>query len=279
MDSIEFVTITSKLVNLRGILMKNHRLIQKPISQGASLIRKVGRSMDIARSRSISHFAPRTASTTTKPITTSVMRRKLLDIGPIRRPVANKLVAKPEVTKSAKVIKEEAIAEAFKKLSDTDTTQRSIFRRYSKFVNIFSVSIVLIAIIGYAIYYNMPVIQVRIASAQAGIDAKYPEYHPDGYSLSGPVSYSDDQVTINFHANTGSSEFIIKQSKSSWDSTAVKDWVDNESKGAFNESKDKGLTIYTYGGNAAWVNGGILYSITGDAPLSGEQIRRIATSL
>lgn len=259
--------------------MKNHRLIQKPISQGASLIRKVGRSMDIARSRSISHFAPRTTPTMTKPVTTSAMQRKRLDIGPVRHPVANKLVAKPEVTKPAKVIKEEAIAEAFKKLSDTNTTQRNVFKRYSKFVNIFSVGIVLIAIIGYAIYYNMPMISVRIASAQAGIDAKYPEYHPDGYSLSGPVSYSDGQVTINFHANTGNSKFVIKQSKSSWDSTAVKDWVDGESKGAFNESKDRGLTIYTYGGNAAWVNGGILYSITGNAPLSGEQIRRIATSL
>jgi hypothetical protein len=42
---------------------------------------------------------------------------------------------------------------------------------------------------------------------------------------------------------------------------------------------ERGLTIYTYNSNAAWVNNGVLYTIDGDAPLSSDQIRRIATSL
>lgn len=40
-----------------------------------------------------------------------------------------------------------------------------------------------------------------------------------------------------------------------------------------------GLTIYSSGKNAVWVNGGILYQITGSANLSNEQIQKIATSL
>jgi hypothetical protein len=44
---------------------------------------------------------------------------------------------------------------------------------------------------------------------------------------------------------------------------------------------DKGKTIYLYnnGANAAWVNGGVLYQITGNANLSSDQIVSIADSL
>lgn len=44
-------------------------------------------------------------------------------------------------------------------------------------------------------------------------------------------------------------------------------------------TQERGLTMYAFDGNAAWVNGGILYTIESDAALSGDQIRRIATSL
>ena len=242
--------------------LTNSTVVHSLTQKSKILYHKAGRSMDIARSKSISHFAPNLAPTMTKPTSISAVQQR-----------------QPDIPKSAKVIKEEAIAAAFKKLSEEQTEKKSIFKRYSKFVNIFSVSIVLLAIAGYLVYFNMPSISVRIASAQAGINATYPEYHPDGYSLNGPVSYSDGEVAIKFHANAGESEFIIRQSKSSWDSTAVKNMVDKDSKGEFIATEEKGLTIYTYNGNAAWVNGGILYTITGNAPLSSDQIIHIASSL
>ena len=126
----------------------------------------------------------------------------------------------------------------------------------------------------------MPSLSVRVAAAQAGIDASYPEYRPDGYSLRGTVAYKEGEVSMQFGANAGPQEFTVTQAKSSYDSVAV---LDNHVKPASGEQyttyNERGLTIYTYDSNAAWVNGGILYTITGDAPLSGEQIRRIATSL
>jgi len=126
----------------------------------------------------------------------------------------------------------------------------------------------------------MPSWSVHVAAGQAGIDATYPEYRPDGYSLDGPVTYNDGQVTIDFAANTGSSKFSLKQSKSSLDSSAVLDSIVHKKVGdKYITNQERGLTIYTYDGNATWVNAGILYSIDGNAPLSSEQIRRIATSL
>ena len=133
--------------------------------------------------------------------------------------------------------------------------------------------------VGYFTYLNVPIISVKIASAQAGINATYPDYCPDGYSLNGPVQYADGEVSINFNANTGNNKFVIKQSRSLWDSSAVKNKVNEDSNGEFITTEENGLTIYTYGDNAIWVNGGILYSISGDTRLSNDQIRKIAISL
>lgn len=248
---------------------------------------KTGRSMDISRSKKVSRFAPKLTPTTapTSP------KKKQMDIGPIKHPLAAKVESVRAlrkiqsvgntVSKTAKAIKEEVIAEALGKTSDTPGQKKSIFKRHYKFINIFSISLVLIIIAGYFTYQNMPSLSVRVASAQAGIDATYPNYHPDGYSIDGPVVYSDGQVSIKFRANTGNRSFVIKQAKSTWDSSAVKNQIDKQSVGGTSESQERGLTIFSYNNNtkAAWVNGGILYSISGNAPLSGEQIRHIATSL
>jgi len=260
------------------------RATQKPVAHGAQLVRKVGRSMDIARSKSISHFASGTSYGTAKPAAI----KQHSDVGPIKHPLAAKVekarlltatpVAKTILTKPARFIKEEAIAEALKKPAEKPK-KKNTFKHHARSIGIFGISIILLAVIGYFTYFLMPSLSVRVASAQAGINATYPDYHPDGYSLSGPVSYSDGEVTINFHANTGKTEFTIKQSKSLWDSTVLKDKVNKDSNGEFVTTEESGLTIYTHNGNATWVNGGILYTITGNAPLSGDQIRHIATSL
>lgn len=126
----------------------------------------------------------------------------------------------------------------------------------------------------------MPNLSVRVAAAQAGINAGYPNYHPDGYALAGPVTFSDGRVSMNFKANGGNHTFTINQSKSGWNSDAVLDnYVSPRAGSSYIPYTERGLTIYTYDNNAAWVNGGILYTVEGDAPLSSEQIRRIATSL
>lgn len=262
--------------------------IKQPVSQIAPMVRKIGHNMDIARSKSIAHFAPHP----TKPAAVAKPKptKRQFDIAPTKHPLvakANKLhptpktmpiqpVSAPAATKSAK---EQVIAEAFSKITNQQKETNTKLKRKYKFINFFILGIVLLLVIGYFVFINIPAISVNIASAQAGINATYPKYSPDGYSLDGPVSYSDGVVTINFKANTGSKKFTITQSKSSWDSTAVKNKVNTDSKGSFSTTAENGLTIYTYGNNASWVNGGILYTITGDAPLSNSQIRHIATSL
>ncbi len=266
------------------------RATQKPAGHAAPAVRKAGRSMDIARSNSVTHFGPRPVLKIEKPTITANQRP---DIGPSRHPLAAKVDSirttavspktnQPTATKPAKTIKEEAIAEAFAKLTANQEIEKTTFKRHKKHLNtvLITISLILLITIGYFIYINIPTLSIRVAGAQAGISATFPEYHPDGYSLNGPVSYGDGEVTIAFKSNTDNTQFSIKQVRSSWDSSAVKNQVDKDAGSAVvNTTTERGLTLYTYNSSAAWVNGGILYSITGDAHLSVDQIRRIATSL
>jgi hypothetical protein len=258
------------------------RATKKPVASVASrLARKPGRSMDIARSNKIARFAPHPVKPVEKTTSTP-------DIPASVHPAVNKIhklhlakqtAAAPQAPKLSKDIKNSAIAAALAKPA-VKPIKKSFYKRNSRFINIFSVSAVIIAIGIYVTYLNMPMLSVSVAAQQAGINATYPEYRPDGYRLDGPVSYIDGQVTINFVANTGNTAFTLKQSKSSWDSPAVLDNIVRKKVGEkYITNQERGLTIYTYDGNAAWVNAGILYSIEGNAPLSSEQIRHIATSL
>jgi len=271
---------TTKITNT--IIKKSRAIynsaVKKPATKGMMLARKAGATMDIARSRSISHFTAHT-----KPNSTTVKTSP--NIAPTRHPLTARVdqiraakIAPVKPVKTMQATKNEAIARAMAQTS-TPPAKPGFIKRHLKFINIFTIGLAILITAGVIVYLNMPSISVRIASAQAGIEATFPEYHPDGYSVNGPVSYADNEVTINFRANTGDTKFTIKQAKSTWDSSAVKGKVEKDSKNEFITTEEKGLTIYTYNGNAAWVNGGILYTIEGNAPLSGDQIRRIATSL
>ncbi len=219
-----------------------------------------------------------------------VKPRIMSDIGPTIHPhvlkANQKLQAQkqPAATpqKSARVIKEEAIKEALAKSpSKTDKPEKTKrTRKIPRFASFASAALAVLLLGGYFTYLNMPNLSVRVAAAQAGINASYPEYRPDGYSLKGPIGYSEGQVSMKFAANAGPQNYTVSQAKSGWDSSAVLDnYVKAKAGDNYITYNERGLTIYTFDGNAAWVNGGILYTISGDAPLSSDQIRRIAVSM
>lgn len=182
---------------------------------------------------------------------------------------------------TARTIKETALANAIANTSKHNkSAKKQLLKRHPRSLSIVTASIALVMLGGYFTYLNMPSLSVRVAAAQAGVNANYPSYQPDGYSLNGVVGYSKGQVSMKFAANGGPQNFTINQTKSTWDSSAVLDnYISPRAGVSYIPYTERGLTIYTYGNNAAWVNGGVLYTIEGTAPLSSEQIRRIATSL
>lgn len=209
------------------------------------------------------------------------------DVAPVSHPVVAKVhhaataraatAAKPAAP-SARDIKHAELGKALANASHEDTSRSAQPKRRA--LNIATACFGVLLITGYFTYVNMPNLSVRVAAAQAGIDAAYPEYRPVGYRLNGPVAYQDGQVSMKFASNSGPLAFSLNQAKSSWDSSALLEkYVDPRSDGKYATYNDAGLTIYTYGTDAAWVNGGVLYTVEGTATLSNEQIRRIATSM
>lgn len=182
--------------------------------------------------------------------------------------------------KPAAHVKETAIVKAMHNSKPHKQIKQSFAKRHPKLVSAGTASLAVVLLAGYMTYINLPNLSVKVAAIQAGVDASYPSYQPSGYSLNGPVAYSNGEVSMKFAANVGPQDFTVSQTKSSWDSSALLDnLVQPSSGGNYATFNDSGLTIYIYDTNAAWVNGGILHTIEGNAPLSNDQIRRIATSM
>lgn len=186
--------------------------------------------------------------------------------------------------KPSQVIKNESIhhamANSTPKHHKKEVRAKKQRSKAGRLMSVASASLAIVLLGGYLTYLNMPSLSTRVAAAQAGIDASYPSYQPSGYSLSGPVAYSQGSVTMKFAANAGPASYTLTQQDSTWDSSAVlENAVEPEAQNNYTTTAASGLTIYTYNGKSVWVNNGILYTVTGDAPLSHEQIRNIATSL
>lgn len=186
--------------------------------------------------------------------------------------------------KSAQVLKNEAIAEAMNKEVDSKKQKRSRVKakkRGNPFMRLTGAAVPAIAILmlsGYFTYLSMPNLSIKMAAVQSGVDAKYPGYRPDGYALSGPINFGNGEVSMKFaYANEGH-DFTLTQQKSNWNSSSVKQLFAASPEDVITTAVD-GLTIYSQGGRAIWVNGGILYTIDGQANLSNHQIQKIATSL
>ena len=247
-----------------------------------------------AQSTMIRRFAPTTHNLKPPARTkaeAAAHRTKSMDIAPTLHPMQKKIamaapkplshhVQQQHQPKPAHEIKERAVQMALAASTPKTIKKQSFFTRHSKFVSISTVTIALVLVAGWLTYMSLPNLSVRVAAAQAGIDAAYPSYQPSGYSLDGPVAYKEGEVSMNFQANGGPQKFAVTQKRSSWDSSALlQNFIKDESESKYNIYNDSGLTVYVFGTNAAWVNGGILHLIEGNAPLTNEQMRRIAKSM
>lgn len=258
------------------------RAAKKPAASVNKVIRRpvAGRSMDIA-GPNMKKFAPH-------PV---VKKPEAPDKPAQVHPAAERAIAKATHKKQAalkaaqpktsKEVKDAAIEKALSAPKPKAKSKKKI--RHAPWVRRSAIigSIILAVLLGaYAVYQFVPSVSVSIAASQAGVKASFPDYIPDGYSLHQPVTYSDGEVVLTFASNSNDTNYTISQKRSSWDSSAVLDKVVVPLVGEnYTTTQERGLTIYTFENGASWVNGGILYTITGDAQLSGDQVRRIATSL
>ena len=259
--------------------------VKKPVAAAKHPTK--GRTMDISRSTRVSRFAPHPV---TKKPTAKSAPNNTPDKAPQSHPVAERAISRhAALTKprekalaTGKEIKEKAINAAMEgaaKKSPPSKKRRPLEPWKKRFLIVIAIVVALLGV-AYGVYRLVPAVSVSIASAQAGVDAEYPDYTPDGYSLHHPVRYSEGEVMLSFASNSNEDTYTISQTKSSWDSSAVLDNIVKKTVGDnYVTTLERGLTIYSYDRSASWVNKGVLYTIVSNAQLSNEQIRRIATSL
>lgn len=128
---------------------------------------------------------------------------------------------------------------------------------------------------------NIPNINMRLASARAGIQGSLPAYQPGGFGLSGGINYQPGQIIIGYKSNTDNRNFKIIQSASNWNSESLRENYETlKTSSSKIEVPDKGKTVYIYNGsNATWIDGGIWYRIEGDSKLTSNQLLSLANSL
>lgn len=159
--------------------------------------------------------------------------------------------------------------------------EKRFFAKHPRVRTIASAAAAIVLFAGYLTYINIPNISVRVAAAQAGINAQMPEYQPDGYRFDGPPQYAQGQVTMRYASNTSAQGYSIMQKASDWDSQAVLDnYVLKNAGNNYSIHSIQGLTVYTFKNKAAWVSGGMFNEIDyGESPLSFQQIENIAASM
>jgi hypothetical protein len=276
----------SRTLNRRYVAKQHASSVKRPAAVHGISVHKQPSQTVVSRSESISRFAKEFNATST------TVKKPINDFGPATHPLVSAVeskrvapsapIAAPTHTPSS-VLKNEAISQALehaKTPSHSRQEPKQPRSHRSRRMSIASGSLAVMLIGAYFTYLSMPSLSTRVAAAQAGINAGYPSYRPTGYSLSGPVAFNQGTVSMKFAANAGPGSYTLQQARSGWDSSAVlSNYVEPKVGDQYTTTATNGLTIYTYGTSAAWVNGGILYTISGDAPLSSEQVQRIATSL
>lgn len=125
---------------------------------------------------------------------------------------------------------------------------------------------------------NATDIQVKLASLRAGLTASVPGFVPGGWSKAQSLKASEGGVSYELVKDGKSLK--VEQQKSDWDSQAVLEQYVLRRSTDYLALQSQGLTIYMYGENqAAWVNQGTFYTLSGDHGIEQDDIIRMATSL
>ncbi len=125
---------------------------------------------------------------------------------------------------------------------------------------------------------NATDIQVKLASLRAGLTASVPGFVPGGWSKAQSLKASEGGVSYELVKD--GKALKVEQQKSDWDSQAVLEQYVLRRSTDYLALQSQGLTIYMYGNNqAAWVNQGTFYTLSGDHGIEQDDVIRMATSL
>lgn len=188
----------------------------------------------------------------------------------------NRATAHEQPRVHPKQIKKAAKAEAKQAKASLKAAKRRPHHRVS---GTLAISAAVLALVGFVLYLNKTAITMRYADAKAGFHATLPGYQPGGYAI-GNFRYSPGFVAVNFNNGTLGRNYTLTQQSSNWNSQTLADTLASNGHTPHQTLSAGGQTIYVYGdNNAAWVSGGIRYSLTSNGNLTTTDIIKLANSL
>ncbi len=130
----------------------------------------------------------------------------------------------------------------------------------------------------FVAYLNRSSVELQVASVRAGFQASAPSA-PSGYQKEA-TNADSSKVAVRFISPINNDRFTLTQEASTWDSQTLFDSVVASSATNYQTIQSHGRTIYVYDNDkAAWVDGGILYKVSGSSQLNSDQIVSLATSM
>ncbi len=156
-------------------------------------------------------------------------------------------------------------------------TPKKTSRRYAAG----AVTAVMLVMVGFISYQNLPNINMKVASHKSGVEARLPGYKPSGFSLNN-LDYTQGKVTVKYNSDSDQTQsFNVYQIASDWNSKTLLDNFVSTTTKSYQTIERAGRTIYIYGNNttATWVDSGVWITIEGNANLSQTQLLDMALSL
>lgn len=276
--------VTPNATAMHSSPQKSHTLyrkaLKKPIAEPITAKTHAVAKAPVERSPLITKFG---AQQQTEAQSKPVAKEQETPIAPAQvHPTVAKVIQKqaPQPQVSGTELKEKLIKERLAEAKPAKPApKKAWFKSKPRLATVLTTTLALLVLGGYLTYMNLPVISMKVAATRAGVAATLPSYHPDGYSLNGPITYSPGEVDIAYKSNTNDENFKISQKQSNWDSQGLLDNYVSAQTQNYLTYQEHGVTVYTFGNKAAWVNGGLLYTLDGSASLSSDQVLRLATSM
>ncbi len=242
---------------------------------------RLKRAQTVHKSTAVNRFS-QNAHSSSHTKTAIPVRISKLDVKPAPAPAHIQQTATPSAAAAKVNLFEKALVDAksHEELPHTPAKRRGGKRFFRRgLVNASAGILAVLLIGGFVAYMNKAAIQLELASVRAGFQATMPGYAPTGFTAE-PAVAEPGKVTISFLSPDSSKSFALTQQSSNWDSQDLFDDIAQKHETAYQTIQSNGRTIYLYGNNeAAWVDGGILYTVSGNAALEGNQLISLATSL
>jgi len=147
-------------------------------------------------------------------------------------------------------------------------------------ISMASGTLALIVIAGFALYQNTPGLQFKVASVQAGVSTRMPNFQAAGFAYEGAKA-RDGKLTVGF--SKGENTYQLTQTTTNLTSDEMIDAVGGTTASghpAYKTLEAGGTTIYRFDNtNATWVADGTWYTVSGNAALSDSQVQSLVKNV